>query len=98
MSQPDTSIAKSMLDQVTICDVGPEEQVALKLSGPEQGVMEPMPPCMELFKVERLSVVMRCLTIAIYSFMSNNDMILTPLVIENCINHTPVYNLCPGPQ
>ena len=111
--QPDTSNVKTVLEQVTICDVGPEEwlemdlppansqeeQVVLELSGPEQGMMEPMPPCMELFKVERLSVVMRCLTIAIYSFMSNNDMILTPLVIENCVNHTPVCNLlCPGPQ
>ena len=75
--QPDTSNVKTVLEQVTICDVGPEEwlemdlppansqeeQVVLELSGPEQGVMEPMPPCMELFKVERLSVVMRCLTI-----------------------------------
>ena len=85
--QPDTSNARRVSDQVTICDVGPEEwlemdlppansqeeQVALELSGPEQGVMEPMPPCMEFFKVERLSVVMRCLSIAIYFFLSNND-------------------------
>ena len=76
--QPDTSNVKTVLEQVTICDVGPEEwlemdlppansqeeQVALELSGPDQGVMEPMPPCMEFFKVERLSVVIRCLTIA----------------------------------
>ena len=87
--QPDTSNARSVSDQVTICDVGPEEwlemdlppansqeeQVALELSGPDQGVMEPMTPCMEFFKVERLSVVIRCLTIASYSSLSNDDTI-----------------------
>ena len=52
-----------------------EEQVALELSGPEQGVMEPMPPFMEYFKVERLSVVIRCSTIAIYSSLCNDDTI-----------------------
>ena len=46
---------------VTICDVGPEEgedlaravgdQEELDLSGPQQGPMEAMPPCMEYFKV-----------------------------------------------
>ena len=87
--QPDTSNARSVSDQVTICDVGPEEwlemdlppansqeeQVALELSGPDQGVMEPMTPCMEFFKVERLFVVIRCLTIASYSSLSNDDTI-----------------------
>ena len=73
-------------DQVTIADVGMEEwleaptpcdqdgQLTLDLSGPEQGPFEPMPPCMEFFKVKRLSVVMRCSTIAIYSSLSNDDI------------------------
>ena len=51
--------------QVTIADVGMEEwleapvpcdqdgQLTLDLSGPEQGPFEPMPPCMEFFKVKR---------------------------------------------
>ena len=73
-------------DPVTIADVGMEEwleapvpcdqdgQLTLDLSGPEQGPFEPMPPCMEFFKVKRLSVVMRCSTIAIYSSLSNDDI------------------------
>ena len=52
-------------DPVTIADVGMEEwleapvpcdqdgQLTLDLSGPEQGPFEPMPPCMEFFKVKR---------------------------------------------
>ena len=76
----------SLPHQVTIADVGMEEwleaptpcdqdgQLTLDLSGPEQGPFEPMPPCMEFFKVERLSVVMRCLTISIYSSLSNDDI------------------------
>ena len=72
--------------QVTIADVGMEEwleaptpcdqdgQLTLDLSGPEQGPFEPMPPCMEFFKVERLSVMKRCLTISIYSPLSNDDI------------------------
>ena len=72
--------------EVTISDVGMEEwleaptscdqdgQLTLDLSGPEQGPFEPMPPCMEFFKVKRLSVVMRCSTIAIYSSLSNDDI------------------------
>ena len=55
----------SLPGQVTISDVGMEEwleapvpcdqdgQLTLDLSGPEQGPFEPMPPCMEFFKVKR---------------------------------------------
>ena len=76
----------SLPDQVTIADVGMDEwpeaptpcdqdgQLTLDLSGPEQGPFEPMPPCMEFFKVERLSVMKRCLTISIYSPLSNDDI------------------------
>ena len=77
---------------VTIADVGMEEwleaptpcdqdgQLTLDLSGPEQGPFEPMPPCMEFFKVERLSVVMRYSKIAIYSSLSNDDTTCSSLL------------------
>ena len=65
-----------MSNPVTICDVGPEEmldlpqaaespeyQVTLDLFGPEQGPFEPMPPCMEFYKVERFSIMIRFLPI-----------------------------------
>ena len=52
---------RDVFHPVTICDVGPEEgedlaravgdQEELDLSGPQQGPMEAMPPCMEYFKV-----------------------------------------------
>ena len=121
--QPDTSNARSVSDQVTICDVGPEEwlemdpppansqeeqvalelmepcnvrslahpvtisdigmeewlevptpcdpesQITLDLSGPEQWPMEPMPPCMEFFKVEVFSVMMKCTSIIFFNFL-----------------------------
>ena len=102
--------------QVTIADVGREEwleastpcdqegQLTLDLSGPEQGPFEPMPPCMEFFKVKRLSVVMRYLMIAITSLCL---MMTQPfpycahldLDLQNCLNHSRIYNLLyPGPQ
>ena len=102
--------------QVTIADVGREEwleaptpcdqegQLTLDLSGPEQGPLEPMPPCMEFFKVKRLSVVMRYLMIAITSLCL---MMTQPfpycahldLDLQNCLNHSRIYNLLyPGPQ
>ena len=88
VSLQETCNVGSLPDQVevTIADVGIEEwleaptpcdqdgQLTLDLSGPEQGPFEPMPPCMEFFKVKRLSVVMRCSTIAIYSSLSNDDI------------------------
>ena len=86
VSLQETCNIGSLPDQVevTIADVGIEEwleaptpcdqdgQLTLDLSGPEQGPFEPMPPCMEFSKVKRLSVVMRCSTIAIYS--SHDDI------------------------
>ena len=88
VTQQETCHVGSLPDQVevTISDVGMEEwleaptscdqdgQLTLDLSGPEQGPFEPMPPCMEFFKVERLSVMKRCLTISIYSPLSNDDI------------------------
>ena len=38
-------------------------QVTLDLFGPEQGPFEPMPPCMEFYKVEIFSIMMRFLPI-----------------------------------
>ena len=88
VSLQETFNVGSLPDQVevTIADVGMEEwleaptpcdqdgQLTLDLSGPEQGPFEPMPPCMEFFKVERLSVMKKCLTISIYSPLSNDDI------------------------
>ena len=92
---------------VTIADVGMEEwleaptpcdqdgQLTLDLSGPEQGPFEPMPPCMEFFKVKRLSVVMRYLMIAITSLCL---MMTQPfpycahldLDLQNCLNQSNI--------
>ena len=70
---------RSVSNPVTICDVGPEEmldlpraadspecQVTLDLSGPEQDPFEPMPPCMEFYKVERFSMMIRFLPILLF--------------------------------
>ena len=97
----------SLPHQVTIADVGMDEwpeaptpcdqdgQLTLDLSGPEQGPLEPMPPCMEFFKVKRLSVVMRYLMIAITSLCL---MMTQPfpycahldLDLQNCLNQSNI--------
>ena len=55
------------LEVPTPCD--PECQITLDLSGPEQWPMEPMPPCMEFFQVEILSVMMKCTSIIFFTFL-----------------------------
>jgi len=55
------------LEVPTPCD--PESQITLDLSGPEQWPMEPMPPCMEFFKVEVFSVMMKCTSIIFFNFL-----------------------------
>ena len=70
---------RSVSNPVTICDVGPEEmldlpraadspecQVTLDLCGPEQGPFEPMPPCMEFYKVEGFSMMIRFLPVLFF--------------------------------
>ena len=55
------------LEVPTPCD--PECQITLDLSGPEQWPMEPMPPCMEFFQVEILSVMTKCTSIIFLTFL-----------------------------
>ena len=70
---------RGVFNPVTICDVGPEEmldlpraadspegQVTLDLFGPEQGPFEPMPPCMEFYKVERFAIMIRFLPVLLF--------------------------------
>ena len=40
--------------------------MTLDLFGPEQGPFEPMPPCMEFYKVERFSMMIRFLPVLFF--------------------------------